>query len=58
MLLKVRLDITVEDDASWIPADGVHGVVLEAEELITEAIENCIDGALIKMIGVKVDEQF
>ena len=56
MLLKVRLDITVEDDASWIPADGVHGVVLEAEELITEAIENCIDGALIKMIGIKVDE--
>ena len=56
MLLKVRLDITVEKDASWIPADGVHGIVLEAEELITEAIEHCVDGAIIKKIGIKVDE--
>jgi len=56
MKLKVRLDINVEDDASWIPADGVHGVINEAEELIIEAVENCIDGALVTVIGVKVDE--
>lgn len=56
MRLTIYLDITVDDDASWIPADGAEGVVLEAEELITEAIEHCVDGALIKKIGVKVDE--
>jgi len=56
MRLKVRLDITVDEDASWIPADGVHGAASEAEELIVEAIENCIDGALITVIGVKIDE--
>ena len=56
MRLRVRLDITVEEDAAWIPADGVHGVIAEAEELIIEAVENCIDGALVTVIGVKVDE--
>ena len=56
MRLRVRLDITVEEDASWIPADGVHGVIAEAEELIIEAVENCSDGALVTVIGVKVDE--
>jgi|TARA_Y100000114_G_C11709058_1_gene302479 hypothetical protein len=56
MKLRVRLDITVDDDASWIPSDGVYGVVAEAEELIIEAVENCIDGALVTVIGVKVDE--
>ena len=58
MRLRVRLDITVEEDASWIPADGVHGVIAEAEELIIEAVENCIDGALVTVIGGKVDEYF
>ena len=28
----------------------------EAEELIIEAVENCVDGALVTMVGVKVDE--
>jgi hypothetical protein len=56
MKLRVRLDINVDDDASWIPSDGVCGVVAEAEELIIEAVENCIDGALVTVIGVKVDE--
>ena len=56
MKLRVRLDITVDADASWIPADGVHGVIDEAEELIIEAVENCVDGALVTMVGVKVDE--
>lgn len=50
MRLTIYLDITVDDDASWIPADGAEGVILEAEELITEAIEHCVDGALIKRL--------
>ena len=56
MHLKVRLNITVDEDASWIPSDRVHGVASELEELIIDAIENCIDGVQITVIGVKIDD--
>jgi len=53
--LKVRMELVVDsDDASWVPTDGVHGVEDEAQELIIEAIEQCVDGTRVKAIGVKV----
>lgn len=57
MKLRVRLDLTVESDAPWIPADRDHGVAAEAEELIVESIENCMDGVIVNVIGIKVDDR-
>lgn len=55
MKLKVRMELVVDsDDASWVPTDGIHGVEDEAQELIIEAIEQCVDGTRVKAIGVKV----
>ena len=44
MLARVKISASVDSDAYWIPSDGILGIESDLEGLITEAIEECLDG--------------
>jgi hypothetical protein len=56
--MKSRVQILLEIDsvATWIPSDGVSGVADELEDMITDALEQCIEGLTVNKIKVIVNE--
>ena len=53
--MKSRVQILLEIDsvATWIPSDGVSGVADELEDMITDALEQCIEGLTVNKIKVR-----
>jgi hypothetical protein len=54
--MKSRVQILLEIDSTWIPSDGISGVADELEDMITDALEQCIDGLTVNKIKVIVNE--
>ena len=58
MKSKVHLLLEIDSEAPWIPSDGVSGVAKELEDMITDALEQCIDGLTVNKVKVVVNESF
>lgn len=56
MKSRVQILLEVDSEASWIPSDGVSGVADELSDMITESLEQCIDGLTVNKIKVVVNE--
>jgi|TARA_R110000803_G_scaffold147663_2_gene213186 hypothetical protein len=56
MRVRVIIHAIVDSEAYWVPADGVTGIKTDLEELISDAVEECLDGIKIKRIEVEVDD--
>ncbi|MGB1650421.1 MAG: hypothetical protein ACPHEP_05290 [Acidimicrobiales bacterium] len=54
MKVRVRIYATIDSEAYWVPADSVLGVESDLEDLLLDAVEDCLDGFDIKKIEVKV----
>ena len=52
----VQILLEIDSEATWIPSDGVSGVANELEYMITDALEQCIDGLTVNKIKVLVNE--
>jgi len=52
MVVFIRILAHVDNDASWVPADGMVGLETELKDLVSSAIEDCIDGIEITRIKV------
>jgi|DEB0MinimDraft_3_1074331.scaffolds.fasta_scaffold59025_2 hypothetical protein len=58
MKSRVQILLEIDSEATWIPSDGASGVANELEDMITGALEQCIDGLTVNKIRVLVNEQF
>ena len=56
MKSKVQILLEIDSEATWIPSDGVSGVADELSDMITESLEQCIDGLTVNKIKVVVNE--
>jgi vacuolar-type H+-ATPase subunit I/STV1 len=56
MKSRVQILLEIDSEATWIPSDGASGVSSELEDMITEALEQCIDGLTVNKIKVVVNE--
>jgi hypothetical protein len=54
MRVRVGINATIDSEAYWVPADGSWGIKADLEELLLDAVEQCLDGIEIKKIEVKV----
>ena len=50
----VVIHAEIDSEACWVPSDGILGVETDLEELISDAVEECLDGVKIKRIEVEV----
>jgi len=56
MKSRVQILLEIDSEATWIPSDGVSGVANELEDMITDALEQCIDGLTVNKIKVEVND--
>lgn len=56
MRSRVQILLEIDSEASWIPSDGSDGVASELEDMITDALEQCIEGLTVNKIKVLVNE--
>tara|TARA_R110000822_G_scaffold69899_1_gene169382 strand:- start:2887 stop:3063 length:177 start_codon:yes stop_codon:yes gene_type:complete len=56
MRVRVIIHANIDSEAYWVPADGVAGIETDLEELISDAVEECLGGIKIKRIEVEVND--
>ncbi len=56
MRSKVQILLEIDSEAAWIPSDGADGVASDLEDMITDALEQCIEGLTVNKIKVLVNE--
>jgi len=56
MKSMVQILLEIDSEATWIPSDGASGVANELEDMITDSLEQCIDGLTVNKIKVMVNE--
>jgi len=56
MKSRVQILLEIDSEATWIPSDGASGVASELEDMIKDALEQCIDGLTVNKIKVVVNE--